>query len=84
MYGTWLARWLVALAIWLALGVGGGAVAKALPYWWVATWAAAQQGSYPSGFASAQPVLKSAFPDPAEGAVDQTFRLMVKPVYGGT
>ncbi len=46
---------------------------------WVATWAASAHGPYPSGNASAQPDLKFAFPVPAEGAVDQTFRLIVKP-----
>jgi len=46
---------------------------------WVATWAASVHGPYPSGNASAQPDLKFAFPVPAEGAVDQSFRLIVKP-----
>jgi lysophospholipase L1-like esterase len=46
---------------------------------WVATWAASVHGPYPSGNASAQPDLKFAFPDPAQGAVDQSFRLIVKP-----
>jgi lysophospholipase L1-like esterase len=46
---------------------------------WAATWAASVHGPYPSGNASAQPDLKFAFPDPAQGAVDQSFRLIVKP-----
>ena len=46
---------------------------------WVATWAASVHGPYPSGNPSAQPDLKYAFPDPAQGAVDQSFRLIVKP-----
>jgi lysophospholipase L1-like esterase len=46
---------------------------------WAATWAASVHGPYPSGNASAQPDLKFAFPDAAQGAVDQTFRLIVKP-----
>ena len=46
---------------------------------WVATWAAAQHGPYPSGIAAAGPDLGFAFPDPTEGAVDQTIRLIVKP-----
>ena len=46
---------------------------------WVATWAASVHGPYPAGNASAQPDLKFAFPDPAQGAVDQSFRLIVKP-----
>jgi lysophospholipase L1-like esterase len=46
---------------------------------WVTTWAASVQGPYPSGNASAQPDLSFAFPSAEVGAVDQTFRLMVKP-----
>jgi lysophospholipase L1-like esterase len=46
---------------------------------WAATWAASVHGPYPSGNASAQPDLKFAFPDSAQGAVDQSFRLIVKP-----
>ena len=46
---------------------------------WAATWAASVHGPYPSGNASAQPDLKFAFPDPAQGAVDQSFRMIVKP-----
>ncbi len=46
---------------------------------WVATWAASAHGPYPSGNASAQPVLDFAFEAPERGAVDQTFRLIVKP-----
>ena len=37
------------------------------------------QGPYPVGNPSAQPDQKFAFPDPATGARDQTFRLMVRP-----
>ena len=46
---------------------------------WVASWAAAQHGPYPSGIATAGPDLRFAFPDAAVGATDQTFRLIVKP-----
>jgi lysophospholipase L1-like esterase len=46
---------------------------------WVATWAASVHGPYPSGNPSAQPDLNFAFHVPAEGAVDQSFRLIVKP-----
>jgi lysophospholipase L1-like esterase len=46
---------------------------------WVATWAASVHGPYPAGNPSAQPDLKFAFPTPAEGAVDESFRLIVKP-----
>ena len=46
---------------------------------WAATWAASVHGPYPSGNPSAQPDLKFAFADPGHGAVDQSFRLIVKP-----
>ncbi len=46
---------------------------------WVATWAASAHGPYPSGNASAQPVLDFAFESAEHGAIDQTFRLIVKP-----
>ncbi len=46
---------------------------------WVATWAASVHGPYPAGNPSAQPDLRFAFPDPAAGASDQSFRLIVKP-----
>ena len=51
---------------------------------WAATWAASVHGPYPSGNPSAQPDMKSAFPDPLEGAVDQSFRLIVRPDLWGT
>ena len=46
---------------------------------WVTSWAASAQGPYPSGNASVQPNLRFAFPAPASGARDQTFRLMLMP-----
>jgi lysophospholipase L1-like esterase len=46
---------------------------------WAAAWTASVHGPYPSGNPAAQPVLDFAFPDPARGAEDQTFRLMVRP-----
>ena len=52
---------------------------------WITSWTAAAQGPYPSGNASAQPKLSFAFPDPASGARDQTFRLIVHPdIWGRT
>jgi len=36
-------------------------------------------GPYPVGNASAQPDQRFAFPIPANGAHDQTFRMMVRP-----
>ena len=46
---------------------------------WVVAWTGSVQGPYPIGNPSAQPDQKFAFPDPATGARDQTFRLMVRP-----
>ena len=46
---------------------------------WVASWAASVHGPYPSGNPSAQPDLKFAFADLAQGALDQSFRLIVRP-----
>jgi lysophospholipase L1-like esterase len=46
---------------------------------WVVSWTAAAHGPYPSGNASAQPDQRFAFPSPAAGANDQTFRLIVRP-----
>jgi lysophospholipase L1-like esterase len=45
----------------------------------VVAWAASPQGPYPVGNATAQPELRFAFPDPAKGASDQSFRLIVRP-----
>ena len=47
---------------------------------WVATWAASPQGPYPAGWPVAQPDLSFALPaGDTDGAIDQTFRLIVKP-----
>src|ERR1700709_467324 len=46
---------------------------------WVAAWTGSVQGPYPTGNPSAQPDPQFAFPNPAAGARDQTFRLMVRP-----
>ncbi len=46
---------------------------------WVTSWAASVQGPYPVGNASAQPDQRFAFPVPANGASNQTFRMMVRP-----
>jgi len=61
------------------------ALPAALPatWHWATTWCASAQGPYPSGNATAQPCLDFAFPDPAQGACDQSFRLIVKPAIWG-
>ena len=43
------------------------------------SWTGSVQGPYPVGNPSAQPDQKFAFPAPATGARDQTFRLIVRP-----
>jgi lysophospholipase L1-like esterase len=72
---------LTALSLIVAAGFPLWAQSARLPAGqkWVATWAASVHGPYPSGNPSAQPDLKFVFPDPAQGAVDQSFRLIVKP-----
>src|SRR5436190_9846960 len=46
---------------------------------WVASWTGSVQGPYPVGNPSAQPDQRFAFPSPAAGANDQTFRLVLRP-----
>lgn len=46
---------------------------------WAGAWTASAHGPYPSGNPSAQPDQSFAFPAPAEGARDQTMRMMVRP-----
>ncbi len=51
---------------------------------WVASWAASAHGPYPSGNPAAQPALDAVFESEARGAVDQTFRLIVRPDLWGS
>lgn len=67
----------VAAAV-LAMALMAGGAARAAETF-VAAWAASAQGPYPIGNPSAQPELKFAFPDPAKGARDQSFRMVVTP-----
>src|SRR5262249_61483933 len=46
---------------------------------WKTSWIGAVQGPYSVGNPSAQPDQRFAFPSPAAGARDQTFRLIVRP-----
>lgn len=46
---------------------------------WVTSWAGSVQGPYPVGNPSAQPNMSLVFPEPAVGARDQSFRLIVRP-----
>lgn len=52
--------------------------AQAAPNW-TTVWTASVQGPYPVGNPSAQPDMSRVFPVPAEGARDQSFRLIVRP-----
>ncbi len=67
---------LLALCVSLLLTPGAWAQGRK----WVSSWTTSPQGPYPNGFSVAQPDLSFALPNGAtEGAVDQTFRLIVKP-----
>src|SRR3954471_23451720 len=46
---------------------------------WVVSWTGAVQGPYSVGNPSAQPEQKFAFTEPAAGARDQTFSVIVRP-----
>ena len=50
---------------------------------WKTSWAASVQGPYPVGNPSAQPDQRAALPDPARGARDQSFRLVLRPSLWG-
>jgi lysophospholipase L1-like esterase len=51
---------------------------------WATAWTGSVQGPYPAGIPSAQPDQRFAFPDPAIGARDQSFRLIIRPDIWGT
>jgi lysophospholipase L1-like esterase len=63
----------------LAAAMAAAPLAQAETPNWVTGWTGAVQGPYPVGNPSAQPRLNFAFPDPASGARDQSFRLIVHP-----
>lgn len=69
------------VAILLALVSGPSVQQAATPpaEKWVTVWAASAHGPYPLGNPSAQPDQRFSFPDPARGAENQTFRLIVRP-----
>lgn len=50
---------------------------------WRTAWVGSVQGPYPVGNPSAQPDQRFALPDPARGANDQTFRMVVRPTLWG-
>src|SRR6185312_11606092 len=61
--------------IFIALLISHSALARH----WATSWTGSAHGPYPTGNASAQPNLSFAFPSPANGAHDQSFRLIVRP-----
>ncbi|TPG59558.1 lysophospholipase [Roseomonas nepalensis] len=65
--------------------IGPAALAQTAPAGegWVTSWAGSVQGPYPVGNPSAQPDQRFLFPTPAEGARDQTLRLVVRPSVWG-
>ena len=67
-----------AAAIALAPGVAGAQFDRPATKW-VTSWTGSVQGPFPVGNPSAQPDQRFAFPVPANGSRDQTFRMMVRP-----
>jgi len=51
---------------------------------WATVWTTASQGPYPAGKPTAQPDLSFAFPNPARGACDQSFRMVLRPSLWGS
>ena len=72
-------RRLAATCLMLALAAAGLPAEAQTGTAWLTTWTGAAQGPYPSGNPSAQPNLSFAFPAAAEGARDQSFRLILRP-----
>ncbi len=72
-------RPLALASVGLAAALVVSAALSPAPQVWVAAWSASPQGPYPAGNATAGPDLRFALPDPAAGASNQTFRLMVRP-----
>ncbi|MEO7193137.1 MAG: GDSL-type esterase/lipase family protein [Vicinamibacterales bacterium] len=58
---------------------GAGPAPAPVAQQWAASWAASPQGPYPSGNAAAQPVLEFAVESAESGALDQSFRLIIRP-----
>ena len=78
-------RWL-RLAAWISVGLltGTSQAAEKASTGWVVAWVGSAHGPYPSGNALAQPDLKLVFPAPANGARNQSFRMIVKPAIWGS
>ena len=74
-----LSRRLLGQAVGALALVFGFAVPAFAADGWVAAWVASAHGPYPSGNPSGQVVQDFVFPDAAQGARDQTFRMTVRP-----
>ncbi len=72
-------RTFISVVIAIVWGLGMTTESAEAQQKWVVSWAASVQGPYPTGNPSAQPDQKFAFPVPADGANDQSFRLIVRP-----
>src|SRR5262245_32576924 len=70
---------LIALSLAFALMSGPVSAQVNTGLSWKTSWIASVHGPYPVGNPSAQPDQRFAFPAPAAGANDQTFRLIVRP-----
>jgi lysophospholipase L1-like esterase len=66
-------------AVVIAIASSASHAQTAAPTKWVTTWTGSAQGPYPVGNPSAQPDQRFAFPAPANGARNQTFRMIVRP-----
>jgi lysophospholipase L1-like esterase len=51
---------------------------------WVTVWAASAQAAYPVGSTIAQPDLRAAVPDAAQGLVNQSLRMLLRPALWST
>jgi lysophospholipase L1-like esterase len=67
---------IVGALLWIAAAAGAPQLPRGQK--WVVAWAASVHGPYPAGNPVAQPVLDLAFESAERGAVDQTFRLIVR------
>jgi lysophospholipase L1-like esterase len=73
---------IVGALLWIAAPAGAPQLPRGQK--WVAAWTASAHGPYPAGNPVAQPVLDTAFESAERGAVDQTFRLIVRPGVWGS
>ena len=75
-------RFLAALLV-LAMTLISPSADAQQPMAWKTSWVGSIQGPYPIGNPSVQPDQRFAFPNPAGGAEDQSFRLILRPTLWG-